>query len=166
VPILEDALDRSLALAASMDSRGYGRAGPRSKSSVRVAGGLLVLGLCALTVGVYALLDGTAPRVLAGPMLVAGAGVGAVAMSLAGRGLQRTAYRPDRWGLSELLVVASGLTATALVYVGLQADPAAVVPSLSPLAWPELAPLPLAGVLVGLAPAWVAPTPALPEAAS
>ena len=29
VPVLEDALERSLALAAGMDARGYGRAGDR-----------------------------------------------------------------------------------------------------------------------------------------
>ena len=37
VPVLEDALERSLALAAGMDTRGYGRAGRRSR---RPSGGV------------------------------------------------------------------------------------------------------------------------------
>jgi len=45
IPVLEDALDRSLLLAASMDSRGYGRTGDRSRRATWVTGGLLVSGL-------------------------------------------------------------------------------------------------------------------------
>ncbi|MBA2444039.1 MAG: energy-coupling factor transporter transmembrane protein EcfT, partial [Nocardioidaceae bacterium] len=38
IPVLEDALDRSLLLAASMDSRGYGRSGHRSRASSLTGG--------------------------------------------------------------------------------------------------------------------------------
>jgi len=107
VPVLEDALDRSLLLAASMDSRGYGRRGDRSRRAVAVTGALLVAGLCGICVGVYALLDATTPRFLAGPVLLGGVVVGLLGLGLAGRGVQRTAYRPDRWRLPELAGVAA-----------------------------------------------------------
>ena len=62
IPVLEDALDRSLLLAAAMDSRGYGRAG-RGPAAARAAPAAWSLGgLVGVCVGVYGLLDGTAPR--------------------------------------------------------------------------------------------------------
>jgi energy-coupling factor transport system permease protein len=57
IPVLEDALDRSLLLAASMDARGYGRNGERSPRRARAAGVLLVGGLAASASAV------SAPRV-------------------------------------------------------------------------------------------------------
>jgi len=160
VPVLEDALDRSLMLAASMDSRGYGRAGDRSRASGWVTGGLLVTGLAGMCVGVYALLDGTTPRYLATPVLVAGLAVGVVGIVWSGRGVRRTTYRPDRWLLAEILTVASGLTAAVLTIVTLRVDPTNLIPSLSPLSWPQLPVVPLVGVLIGLLPAFVTPLPA------
>ncbi|MEZ5097896.1 MAG: energy-coupling factor transporter transmembrane component T [Nocardioides sp.] len=61
VPVLEDALDRSLALAAGMDARGYGRSGELSPGRRMLTGSLLLAGLLGLAVGSYALLDRTAP---------------------------------------------------------------------------------------------------------
>ena len=45
VPVLEDALERSLKLAASMDARGYGRSGSATAGQRRLTGTLLVGGL-------------------------------------------------------------------------------------------------------------------------
>ena len=114
VPVLEDAVERSLALAAGMDARGYGRAGADTPARRRVTGALLLSGLCGLAVGVYAVLDTTAPRLLAGPLLVAGVLLAAAGLVSAGRRVQRTRYRPDRWRWPELAVVASGLLAGAV----------------------------------------------------
>ena len=61
VPVLEDALERSLALAAGMDARGYGRAGGLTRGRRRLTGALMLAGLCGLCVGTYAVLDRTAP---------------------------------------------------------------------------------------------------------
>ncbi len=61
VPVLEDALERSLRLAAAMDSRGYGRAGTATPRSRRATGALMLLGMCGLCAGAYGLLDATAP---------------------------------------------------------------------------------------------------------
>jgi energy-coupling factor transport system permease protein len=159
VPVLEDALDRSLQLAASMDSRGYGRVGDRDRRSAQLSGGFLVGGLCALGVGVYAVLDGTTSRLLAGPLLVAGGIVGIAGIALSGRGMRRTTYRPDRWRLPELITVASGVVAAAAVWSAVEVDPDAFYPSLDPLSWPQLSMLPLLGILTALAPAFLTPKP-------
>lgn len=164
IPVLEDAFDRSLVLAASMDSRGYGRRGAQSRRTSLTSGAMLVVGLCGLSVGVYAVLDGTTPRLLAGPLLVAALVVGVIGIGLAGRGVQRTTYRPDRWRLAELLTVGSGLMAALVLVVTTRIDATDLYPSLEPLAWPQLALPPLLGILAALAPAFVTPVPVGGEA--
>ena len=162
VPVLEDAFDRSLLLAASMDSRGYGRRGDRSPSQVRLTGALMLGGLCGVCVGVYALLDVTTPRFLAAPVLALGVLAGVIGLVLAGRGVQRTRYRPDRWRLPELAVVACGVGAAAALWLVARADPSISSPSVSPPVWPQLPPAAVGGALIGLLPAWLAPPPDLP----
>src|SRR5690606_39781165 len=56
VPVLHDALDRSLALAAAMASRGYGRAAGVPAGARRATSALLLLGLLELCAGACALL--------------------------------------------------------------------------------------------------------------
>lgn len=157
IPVLEDALDRSLLLAASMDSRGYGRSGDRSRATTVLSGMCMVAGLAGMAVGAYALLDGTAPRQLATPVLVAAIALGVVGISLSGRGVQRTCYRPDQWRLAELVTAGSGLAAAAFLTVTSGVDPANLNPSLQPLTWPQLSLLPVVGILVALLPAVLTP---------
>jgi energy-coupling factor transport system permease protein len=114
VPVLEDALERSLALAAGMDARGYGRSGDATRAQRRVTGTLLLAGLVGICVGVYAVLDSTAPRMLALPMLVLGVGLAVGGLRSAGRRVERTRYRPDPWGWPELAVAASGFATGAV----------------------------------------------------
>ncbi|MDT0166218.1 energy-coupling factor transporter transmembrane protein EcfT, partial [Actinotalea sp. AC32] len=109
VPVLTDALDRSLALAASMDSRGYARAVPGS-SDARV-GALLLGALVAAVLGTYGLLDGTTPAWLGAPVLALGLAAAVAGGVLAGRRVRRTRYRPDRWGAAETVVAACGAAA-------------------------------------------------------
>lgn len=159
VPVLEDALDRSLLLASSMDSRGYGRRGNRSAMSSRVTAALLIAGLVGLCIGVYALLDGTAPRYLATPFLLTGLGVGVAGLVLSGRGVQRTSYRPDRWGVAECVTATAGLLAGVALFATSYVDPADMYPSLTPLSWPQLPWLAVFGLVLGLLPAIAAPPP-------
>jgi energy-coupling factor transport system permease protein len=159
IPVLEDALSRSLMLAAAMDSRGYGRAGDVPARLRRTTGVLVLGGLLGLCLGLYGLLDATAPRVLSFGGLALGLALCAGGLVLGGRRVVRTTYRPDPWRRPEWLVAASGLTC-ALVMVGASSyDPLLLHPSLYPLRWPDLPLLPLAVVLLGLLPAVAAPAP-------
>ena len=90
----------SLSLAAGMDARGYGRAGTATRGQRWTTGVLLLGALCGVCVGTYALLD-RPPALLAVPMLVIGAVVAVVGLVSAGRRVERTRYRPDRWRLAE-----------------------------------------------------------------
>ena len=159
IPVLEDALDRSLALAAAMDSRGYARRGSVSRPAARATAALMMAGLIGVSLGVYGLLDGSTPALLGVPTLVAGVVLAVGGLLLGGRRVQRTRYRPDPWAGPEWVVAGTG-GAAAVVLVTLGGyDPYGLNPALQPLAWPALPLLPAAAILVALAPAWLAPRP-------
>jgi energy-coupling factor transport system permease protein len=159
VPVLEDALERSLALAAGMDARGYGRTGHLGRRRRLVTGALMLVGLAGICVGTYGLLDHTAPRWLAGPMLAVGVGVAVAGFVSAGARVHRTRYRPDRWRTAELLVAASGLAGAVLTYTVLSDDLVVLHPGVD--AAPLVSATALAAVLVGALAAVLAPPPSL-----
>ncbi len=158
VPVLEDALERSLALAAGMDTRGYGRSGGASPRERRMTGGLLLLALTGICVGTYAWLDPTAPRLLALPMLGAGVVVAVLGLVSAGRRVQRTRYRPDSWQAAEMVTVCIGVAVAVLGwYVG-HTQVAVAYPTIGVM--PYLSPLALVVGVLGAAPAVATPVPA------
>jgi energy-coupling factor transport system permease protein len=157
IPVMTDALDRSLLLAAAMDSRGYGRAAAVPARTRALTSTLLLAGLLGICVGTYGLLDSTAPRSLGVPLLLGGTAVGWAGVVLSGRRVPRTAYRPDPWLAPEWAVAAVGIAVAAVVVAVSRVDPAALYPSLEPLQWPALPPVPAAAILCGLLPAWLAP---------
>lgn len=157
VPVLEDALERSLALAAGMDTRGYGRAGDASPAQRRVTGMLMLAGLVGVCVGVYALLDDTAPRYLATPMLVAGVVVAVAGLVNAGRRVQRTRYRPDRWRWPELAVAVTGVSVAVLGWWVSRYQVPIAYPDLS--ATPEVSLVALVAGILGVLAAVAAPRP-------
>ena len=107
MPILEGALERSVDLAAAMDSRGYGRTTVADPRARRITSALVVAGMLGVCLGLYGLLGGTEDSWLGLPALLVGVAPGVVgASSLGGRRTGRTRYRPDPWALPELLVVA------------------------------------------------------------
>lgn len=158
VPVLEDALERSLTLAAGMDARGYGRSGTATPAERLRTGTVMVAALCAMCVGVYAYLDGTAPRYLAVPALLVALGLAALGLWSAGRRVQRTRYRPDRWRAPDLLTAASGIAVAVGIDRAYDVDPYAVMPYLD--RWPEVPWWVVPIVLVGVLPAVLAPPPA------
>ncbi|MFI9200600.1 energy-coupling factor transporter transmembrane component T [Streptomyces sp. NPDC053048] len=156
LPVLEGALERSVALAAAMDARGYGRtaevpAAVRRTTAVLTLGGLL--GVCA---GTYGLLGDTGGG-YGLPLLAAGLVLALAGLWLGGRRSVRTRYRPDRWGARAWLVSASGAAVAALmIHAGTYA-PEALHPPAVPLTPPTLPLWPAASILIGLLPAVVAP---------
>jgi energy-coupling factor transport system permease protein len=160
VPVLEGALDRSLDLAASMDSRGYGRHGEMPPSRRRAAQIATLFGALAIMVGVFAVLDSGAPVALGIPMLAAGAALLFVSVTTARNAASRSRYRPDLWAAPEWLTVATGACAIVALVIAGRHDPAALRPAFSPLQAPTLPLLPALGILVAAVPAFA--TPPLP----
>ncbi len=164
VPVLEDALDRSMTLAAGMDTRGYGRSGDRTRRERILTGTLLLAGLVGVGVGAYAVLDPTTPALLGGWMLVVGILLAAGGLVSAGRRVRRTRYRPPQWHPADLAVAASGLLVAVGVQLVARREPLVVNPPLGE--WPMLTLPALALVLVALAPAVFAPPPPLDASGS
>ncbi|UIX34987.1 energy-coupling factor transporter transmembrane component T [Streptomyces sp. GQFP] len=160
LPVLEGALERSVALAAAMEARGYGRtaevpAAVRRTTAALTLGGLL--GVCAGTYGLLTAAGGTYGL----PVLLAGLAAALGGLWLGGRRSLRTRYRPDVWGVRAWLVAGSGVSvATLLVLASVSSGgSAALHPGVVPLVSPTLPLWPAAAVLLGLLPAFVAPSP-------
>ncbi|MCL7423489.1 energy-coupling factor transporter transmembrane protein EcfT [Streptomyces sp. YS415] len=162
LPVLEGALERSVALAAAMDARGYGRTADvppavRRTTTALTLGGLL--GVCAGTYGVLTAEGGTYGL----PVLLAGLTTALVGLRLGGRRAARTRYRPDPWDARAWLVTASGIAVAALMFLAEAQNPAALEPGVIPLTAPTLPLWPAAAILLGLLPAVLAPTPKEPS---
>ncbi|WP_344074802.1 energy-coupling factor transporter transmembrane protein EcfT [Streptomyces crystallinus] len=159
LPVLEGALERSVAVAASMDARGYGRTAHvppavRHTTTALTLGGLL--GVCAGTYGLLAS-EGAGYAL---PVLLTGLAAALAGLRLGGRRSVRTRYRPDRWGARAWLVAGSGAAvAAAMIWAGTYA-PDALHPGVVPLTAPALPLWPALATLLGLLPAFVTPAPA------
>jgi energy-coupling factor transport system permease protein len=159
LPVLQDALERSILLAAAMDSRGYGRRTTVTSSTRRLTTALLLSSLVVRCVGVYQLL--TASNGLgAAALLAVGAALAAGGLALGGRQSVRSRYRPDRWRPAEWLTAACGVAcATTLLAAGASGD-GSLMTSMQPLTVPALPLLATVGVLVAALAAVTAPPPA------
>ena len=165
MPVVEGALERSVELAAAMDSRGYGRTTDVARVSRRLTAGLVFGGLLGVCVGMYGLLDGTASHWLGLPTLAGGAALAAAGIGLGGRRTGRSRYRPDPWALPEWLVAGCGVLAALAMFVQMRHDPASLVLA----SVTELPPVPViavVGILIGALPVVLAPPPPAPADAS
>jgi energy-coupling factor transport system permease protein len=159
LPVLQDALERSMQLAAAMDSRGYGRRRPVSRPARRLTTALLLLSLVLLCLGVYELLVSSATPLLAAVPLLVGAAAAVGGLALGGRQVTRSRYRPDRWHTAEWLTAGTGVACAAGLVVAGQLDPAALVATMQPLTMPVLPPVAAIAVLLPSLAVVTAPPP-------
>ena len=157
VPVLHDALDRSLRLAAGMDSRGYGRTGRASPGSRRLTSALMLAGMAGLCIGAYGLLDPTFASAAGVTGFTAGTALCLGGLALGGRRVSRTRYRPDPWRWPEWVVVACGLACATGLWLHAGYNPAVLNPAV--LAWPPLPLLPALLILLAGAAGVAAPPP-------
>lgn len=164
MPVLHGAMDRSITLAAAMDSRGYGRAGHRTSSERLISAGILLAGLLFTTVGAYGLL-GTGAATWWGPTLIAfGFAFIITSLVLAGRRSIRTRYRPNVWHPSDAVTAFIGAAVATVFLVASNVSPSVLAPSVSPPTWPSLSLLTVTGLVIATFPAFMTPTP--PKGAS
>ncbi len=159
LPVLQDGLESSIDLAAAMDSRGFGRRGAVSRTKARAAAAALLTGMLAVAAAMYGLLAAGSPTVVGLPLLLGGAAVAAAAVLLGGRGVVRSKYRPDRWGLAEWLVTASGAAAALGVVAGGRVTPGALHTGAYPIAAPALPWPAVVGLGLSLVPALLSAKP-------
>lgn len=136
LPVLADAIDRSMALAAGMEARGFART-----RGLPIAGTLpLMLGsVSTALVGAFLLLS-TDFWVVAVSALVVGVAGTAAGLRRAGARLRVTSYRPHPWTWRSTGVALSGPLAAVVVFgIGMTDVGYDVLhPSTDPLVWPQL----------------------------
>ena len=156
MPILESALDRSVALAAAMEARGYGRTRHLPRRRRQITSALSLAGTGGLMVGLYGLLSASIRPALSIGAVVAGLALAVAALVLGAARATRTRYRPDPWALPEWLVAASGgFVAAVMVWSSMRGLGGLTMPSA--MAVPPLSAGPVLASLVGLLPALAAP---------
>lgn len=158
VPVLEGALERAVALAATMDARGFGRRQVDARAG-RVASAGSVVGLLALAVGTYAIADNGTGSGLGLGLLAVGAALAVAGLAAGARRSPRTRYRPDPWLAPEWATVAAGAVALAVMVIAGRTG-VALAGEVAPLEVPMLPWLPAAGLLAAALPAVVTPEPA------
>ena len=158
IPVLEDAIDRSLLLAAGMEARGYGRTHDQQRVG-RGTTSLLVGALMLITLGSYVLLGVPDAGRWGAAALALGVLATMVGLRRSGRRLAVTRYRPDPWGWPEALVIGCGLVAIAIAGWLSWTHPSAMRPPISPAAWPSLHPAMIALAAVVVLPALATPLP-------
>lgn len=163
LPVLEDTLERSLLLAAAMDSRGYGRCVDVPRGHRLLTGVVTLGGLLASAVGIYGVLDATTPALMGTPTLLAGLALSALGLWLGGRHVPRSTYRPDPWRGAEWLTLGCGVVAATTLAVLSRTAPEGLAMPLLPLAVPPLPLAAVAGLLVGALPAYLTPEPPRPS---
>ncbi|MFM6971881.1 MAG: energy-coupling factor transporter transmembrane component T, partial [Rhodoluna sp.] len=104
IPVLEDTLDKSLELAASMDSRGFGRRGSLSKKEVFVSRMLSLASILIITMAVFLLLASALPWYLMVSLLIAGVACGALSIRITSSRSNRTQHRKNKRILIDYLV--------------------------------------------------------------
>lgn len=156
VPVLENSLERSIHLAASMEARGYGRI-TLGRAARRRATALTIIGLAGVLVGLVALLGGSLPTALGPALLVAGVLIAGAALLTGARQDQRTPYRRDRWRLPENVTVLSAVAPLVVTVWGERSGWPGIVVAQTPVTLPPLLPPLLTAVLLAALPAVLAP---------
>lgn len=157
VPVLEGALDRSIALAASMDARGYGRRPPGGRR--RWPAWAVLAGLLVLCAGLYGVLVPSSLYGVGLPLVAAGSALLVAGLLGGGRRRARSRYRPDPWRATEWAVAGSGLATLAVFAVAAAAGVTGLAVGFPPLQVPPLPLWPAAGVLAALLPLAVTAAP-------
>lgn len=173
VPVLEDAVERSISLAAGMESRGYGRTRDDQKVGTLTTIVLLV-SMFGLVMAMFCWLTGIEPlptdvmtplaTVTGGRPTAVVVGIGSLIAGVwglreSGRRMAVSRYRPDPWQGPEHLTCLCAVVAL-LVTGWLAATQTAVLhPSPDPIEWPTLHPLMAVVVAAIAAPGVLTPEP-------
>jgi energy-coupling factor transport system permease protein len=155
LPVLADATDSALVLAASMDGRGYGRTPEVSRLSRAVTSGAVLVGLIGLALGIYCLLDDSAPIPVTVSILLAGVVACVLGLSFGSARVQRTRFRKESWSWRDALVIVSAAVPLAGSIISEQLHVQLDV--LDPLTLPALPLLPFLTTLAAALPGVLIP---------
>ena len=109
VPVLEDTIESSMNLAASMTSRGFGRAGNQSSNQKRALRVISLTSVVLILIGTYLALTLGIFHAATGAVLIAGITLGFFTIRISSAKSIRTALEPRKLGTKDYLLLAAGL---------------------------------------------------------
>lgn len=120
IPVLEDTIDKSLSLAASMDSRGFGRRGTMKDLEIRTARAFSLAAICLILSGSYLILAAGETQLIALSLIVLGVGFMALATRLTSKRSNRTRYNKVRWAIQDFVIFGLGVAVViaAMIFAG------------------------------------------------
>ncbi len=116
IPALEDSIEQSLGLAASMDARGFGRRGSLTKTQLIATRTLSLGGILLIAFATYFLLA-TQSQMLAIAFMVSGIIALTLTIRIASTRNLRTRYRRQKPGIKDFSVIGITLTTVVLVVI-------------------------------------------------
>jgi len=119
IPVLEDTIDQSMSLAASMSARGFGRKGQRSKMALKITRFTGLAAITMIAVGVFLLLITPTTQVLDLSIAIAGLAFAVVYIKMSALGSLRTKYRKQAFQSGDycLFVLTAALLVSAFTGV-------------------------------------------------
>jgi len=118
IPVLEDTIDQSMGLAASMSARGFGRKGTRSNFQIISARLLAFIAICFIVSGSALLLFSPDQQFLELTFLFVGLLLAVISIKLSSTRGTITRYRKEPWRLGDAIIIAPSLTLVALAFGG------------------------------------------------
>jgi len=118
IPVLEDTIEQSMQLAASMSARGFGRKGNRTKAQLVIARIFTSLTLILLTVGVAMLLFSPAQQIIDLAVVLAGLICAGVTLKVSSTKSSRTKYIQQPWRLADGLLLSLSGAVLFLAFTG------------------------------------------------
>lgn len=114
IPVLEDTIDQSMQLAASMSARGFGRKGNLSRRRILLTRLTTFLTLILLVVGVGMLLFSPAEQIVDLAVVISGFCFAFIALRLSSARTTRTQYIRLRWSAGDVVILT--LSSVTLLY--------------------------------------------------
>ncbi len=118
IPVLEDAIDGSLSLAASMDARGFGRKGEQTKTQVVASRVVSLMTIVLISVGIFLLLTSSENQLPAILVLSLGVLASYFTIKLNSKASLRTRLKPEKWQFPDYLLLAFSATFLILALSG------------------------------------------------
>ena len=118
IPVLEDTIEQSMQLAASMSARGFGRRGNRTTKNVLAARVTTFLALTFIVAGVAMLLISNASQSVDLSVLVTGFGFAFISFKLSSARVNRTQYIVLPWRLGDAIVLSLSAMILFIAFAG------------------------------------------------
>jgi energy-coupling factor transport system permease protein len=118
ITVLEDTIDQSMGLAASMSARGFGRKGNRSQFQVIGARLFAFVAICFIVTGAALLLFSPDQQVLELTFLSFGLVLAVISIRLSSARASITRYRKEPWRLGDAIILTVSLLLMLLAFGG------------------------------------------------